>query len=169
MTDNKTNKLLKKLDQTQNIINVFSLSILTFLVVLQIILRYVLKLPLLGIEELMIFPTIWLFVIGGASASLRNDHIECGMIDSFIKDPKKLDIINLLKHILSSVISAVLTIYTFQMALYSFNLWKTSGTLYIPMFFAEGSIFLGMLLMFFYSLFHLSEFILIIKYGRDNK
>lgn len=152
---NKSNKILEKLDVIQNVINTVCLSALVILVVAQIFLRYVLKLPLLGIEEVMMYPIIWLFMIGGASASLRDEHIECGMLESFVSNPKILSVFNTFKYFSSFAISGVLCYYTFQMAGYSLKLWKTSGTLYIPMFYAEVAMFVGMLLMFIYSAYHL--------------
>lgn len=147
--------IFKKLDIIQNIINTLCLSSLVILVVAQIILRYVLKLPLLGIEEVMTYPIIWLFMIGGASASLHDEHIECGMLESFVSSPKILSMFNLIKYIFTVLISGVVCAYTFQMAQYSLKIWKISGTLYIPMFYAEVAMFVGMALMFIYSIFHL--------------
>lgn len=164
----ENNKVLKKLDTIQNVINTICLSALVVLVVVQIILRYVLKLPLLGIEEIMTYPIIWLFMIGGASASLREEHIECGMLESFVSSPKILAVFNLVKYICSFVISGVICTYTFQMAKYSFKMWKTSGTLYIPMFYAEVAMFVGMMLMFLYSMYHLLRVISTKKNGRGN-
>lgn len=152
---NTSNKILEKLDAIQNVINTVCLSALVILVVAQIILRYVLKLPLLGIEEIMMYPIIWLFMIGGASASLRDEHIECGMLESFVSNSKVLSVFKTFKYFSSFAISGVLSFYTFQMAKYSLKLWKTSGTLYIPMFYAEVAMFVGMLLMFVYSAYHL--------------
>lgn len=153
------NKVLKVADKIQDIINFFCLASLVFLVILQILLRYVFKLPLLGIEEMMMYPTIWLFMMGGASASLKNEHIECGMLDSLMLSKNVTNIINLVKHTASVIVSGMLCFYTFPMAQYSLKLWKTSGTLYIPMFYAEVSIFIGIVLMFLYSLFHLYNII----------
>lgn len=43
--------------------------IITLLVFIQVILR-ALNMPLFGIEELLTFPTIWIYFLGGACASL---------------------------------------------------------------------------------------------------
>lgn len=163
---NKSNKILEKLDAIQSVINTMCLAALVILVAAQIILRYVLKLPLLGIEEIMMYPIIWLFMIGGASASLRDEHIECGMLESFVSNPSTISAFNILKYFSSFAISGVLCTYTYQMAKYSLKIWKTSGTLYIPMFYAEAAMFVGMLLMFAYSTFHLWRVISTKKDGR---
>jgi len=151
----KSNKIMQKLDLLLNVINTFCLSALVILCVVQIFLRYVLKLPLLGIEELMTYPTIWLYLIGGASASLRDEHIECGMIETFSSNPKIISLFKIIKYLFSFIISGVVCIFAFQMAQYSFKLWKVSGTLYIPMFYAEVAIFVGLLFMFICSILHL--------------
>ena len=56
----------------------------TFLVFIQVILRYVLHHPLMGIEEMLLFPTIWLYFLGGAIASRERNHIECRVVTMYL-------------------------------------------------------------------------------------
>lgn len=58
------------------------------LVTVQVILR-MLNMPLFGIEELLNFPTIWIYFIGGACAAYTNAHIECGLLKRYLKIRKK--------------------------------------------------------------------------------
>ena len=56
----KKPKPFSVLDKVLDWINVFSLLSVAVLMFVQVILRYVLKMPLMGIEELCYFPTVWL-------------------------------------------------------------------------------------------------------------
>lgn len=58
--------------------------VITLLVFVQVILR-ALNMPLFGIEELLTFPTIWIYFLGGACASFTNSHIECGLVGAVAK------------------------------------------------------------------------------------
>lgn len=58
--------------------------IITLLVFVQVILR-ALDMPLFGIEELLTFPTIWIYFLGGACASFTDSHIECGLVGAVAK------------------------------------------------------------------------------------
>ena len=58
----KRPKPFSMLDKVLDWINVFSLLSVAVLMFVQVILRYVLKMPLMGIEELCYFPTVWLYL-----------------------------------------------------------------------------------------------------------
>lgn len=41
----------------------------------QVITRYVLQIPVMGLEETMLYPTLWLYMLGAVNASRENTHI----------------------------------------------------------------------------------------------
>ena len=65
----KRPKPFSMLDKVLDWINVFSLLSVAVLMFVQVILRYVLKMPLMGIEELCYFPTVWLYLFAAVKAS----------------------------------------------------------------------------------------------------
>lgn len=105
----------------------------------------------MGIEELMLFPTIWLYMLGGANASMERNHISCGVLTLYIKREKTNHLFNLVTSIISFVISSWLTFYAFKYFLYSFKVWKVSNLLYIPMFIGESAVFIGLFIMTLYA------------------
>lgn len=130
---------------------------LAFLVFVQVLLRYVFKAPLMGIEELMLFPTIWLYMIGGANASYERNHIECGILTLYIKRPVSQYLFNIVKNLISLCISIWLTYWAYWYFQYSLKLWKTSQILYIPMFYAESALFVGLVLMTIHTITELGD------------
>ena len=129
------------------------------LVVYQVFLRYVLKAPLMGIEELELFPIIWLYMIGGSVASEQRNHIECGILTLYIKKPKSMALFLCFKSLFSCAVGVYLSYWGWWYFSYSLKLWKTSDILRIPMFFAEGIIFVGFALMLFFTLIELVDHI----------
>lgn len=129
---------------------VLAISVL-LLVVGQVLLRYVFKAPLMGIEELLFFPTIWLYMLGGANASQERSHISCGILTLYIKKPLTMMKFNIMKNTVSIIVGVWLLYWAYWLFTYSLNLWKTSDLLYIPMFFMESAPFIGLLLMVFYG------------------
>ena len=77
--------------------------VITLLVFVQVILR-ALNMPLFGIEELLTFPTIWIYFLGGACASFTNSHIECGLVGAVAKNPKVVAVAKNIANIIKSVI-----------------------------------------------------------------
>lgn len=152
---------LKYVHVVQIFIGDFCIVSLCVLTVLQVVLRYVFKAPLLGIEELMSFPIIWFYMIGGANASAESGHIECGLLESGKQSQKTKMILKFVKQLFSVAISLVLTYWCYSLFSYSLKVWKLSAILEIPMFFAESAPFIGLLLM---SIFGVRD---LIKSGAD--
>lgn len=144
--------LLRYLHTAQVFIGDFCLVFLCLLTVFQVVLRYVFKAPLLGIEELMAFPIIWLYMIGGANASAEGSHIECGLFESGDKQKKSKRMLRFIKKLLSCAISVVLTYWSYSLFSYSLTTWKLSAILEIPTLFEEGVPFIGLLLMSIYEI-----------------
>lgn len=152
------NNLISRFVIVQKGVTFILALVIPLIVVVQVVLRYVFKAPLMGIEELLLFPTIWLYMLGGANASQERTHIECGILTLYIKKDKSIKIFNLAKGIFSLLVSLWLTYWSYWLFSYSLKLWKTSDMLYIPTFFAESSIFIGLVLMSFYTLLELIEY-----------
>ena len=77
-------KLGKTLIQVQYGASIVAALMLLVMIGYEVFARYVLKSSLMGIEELMLFPIIWLYMLGGANASYENSHIECGILTLYI-------------------------------------------------------------------------------------
>lgn len=152
MQDNSLGqKLWRGLTTLQSISSVVLMIILPFMVFIQVLLRYVFKAPLMGIEELMLFPTIWLYMIGGANASMERNHISCGILTLYIKRKRTMQIFNILKSLLSLIVSLWLTYWAFWYFSYSLKVWKYSDLVGVPMFFGESALFIGLVLMTLYT------------------
>jgi len=148
---NWRHKILTYFQGANEIIAVALTISVTSLVFIQVLLRYVFKAPLMGIEELLLFPAIWLYMIGGVLASMRKDHITCGILTLYIKKPRSERIFNLAKDVISAFISSWLAYWAFWYFMYSLRVWKVSDLLYIPMFLGESAIFIGLFFMVMYA------------------
>lgn len=149
---NRLKLVVNKLILLQNAISVFFLCSLITLIFVQVLLRYVFNLPLMGIEELMLFPTIWLYMLGSANASQERSHIVVDIADVFIKNQRVLRITHFIKDMVSVIIGVILTYWCFDYFQYSLKIWKLSPLLSIPMFLAESALFIGLFLMTIYSI-----------------
>ena len=149
--------VIKAIGLVQDRVNLVLMIVIPVLVTIQVLLRYVFHLPLMGIEELLLFPAIWLYMLGGASASRDRAHIECGVLVLYIRKERTLAVFRLARTLVSLVISCWLTYWAFWFFSYSLRLWKLSDLLYLPMFFGESAIFIGLVLMTFYTAIELMD------------
>lgn len=141
------------------------------LVTYQVFLRYVLHAPLMGIEEIEMFPIIWLYMIGGSIASEQRNHIECGILTLYIKKEKSMKLFLCFKNLFSVIIGVWLSYWGYWYFNYSCKLWKLSDIVRWPMFYAEGVIFIGFALMLFFTVIelidHVREYIKCCKEGKE--
>ncbi len=151
--------IYKSIITVQRFICYICATALPIIITYQVILRYVLKAPLMGIEELLTFFIIWLYMLGGSVASERRSHIECGILTLYIKKEKTMKIFKIFKAFFSLIICAWLTRWAFWYLLYSLKLWKTSDILNIPMFFGESSMFIGLLFMLLFAAIEMFDYI----------
>ena len=126
----------------------------------QVIMRYVFEVPVMGLEEILVYPTVWLYFLGSVNASREDTQIKANVLDVFLKTEHSRLIVRVIADVMSLVVSAWLTYWAWGYFKYAFRIWKESPTLYIPTFYAEASVFIGLLLMTIYTAYYL------IKHGK---
>ncbi|PAB58482.1 TRAP transporter small permease [Anaeromicrobium sediminis] len=149
----------KNLTRLQAKLTFIIMIILPFMVFIQVLLRYVFRVPLMGIEELMIYPIIWLYMLGGANASLERNHISCGILTLYIKRERTMQIFNITKALVSLGVSLWLTYWSYWYFLYSLKVWKYTDLVKVPLFFGESALFIGLTLMTIYTAVELVDYI----------
>ena len=124
---------------------------MVFLVTLQVILRFF-NMPLFGIEELLTFPTIWVYFLGGACAAYTNSHIECGIVKAVSKNKHAVQITEIVCNIVASALAIYVFDWAIQYSIHSLEIGKKSAVLGIPMPIGELAILTGLTLMCVYTL-----------------
>lgn len=137
---------------------------LTFLLVLattmecvQVILRYILEMPLMWLDETIIFPAIWMYMLGCANASREDTQIVAKILPVFFPAPRPVALFDFCARVFSLVISTWLTWYAVEYFFYSLETNRTTIYLFMPMYIGETAIAIGMLLITGYCLLHLSR------------
>lgn len=148
----KAKKLGKALVGLQYGVSVFCALSLLAMIGYQVIARRVLKTNLMGIEELMIFPMIWLYMLGGANASYEKSHIECGILTLYIKKERSICIFEMIKRLLCVVILTWLCYWGFFFFSYSLKTWKLADITMMPLFYANIALTVGFVLMEIYAI-----------------
>ena len=121
----------------------------------QVVMRYILELPVMGLEELLVYPTLWLYFLGSVNASREDTQIKANVLDVFLKTEKSKLIVRVIADLLSVIVASWLTYWAWDYFQYALRVWKESPTLYIPTFYAECALFVGLVLMTFYAAWYL--------------
>jgi TRAP-type C4-dicarboxylate transport system permease small subunit len=123
----------------------------------QVVTRYILQIPVMGLEELLVYCALWLYVLGSVNASREDTQIKANVLDVFVKTARAKLKIRIVADVLSLVTSLWLTWWAWDYLRYAFRTWKLSPTLYVPLFWAECSLFVGLVLMSAYVSFYLAR------------
>ncbi len=131
------------------------ISIVAAMEFYQVIMRYVFELPVMGLDEMLVYPTLWLYILGSVNASKEDTQIKANVLDVFLKTPKSRLIVRVIADFMSVIVSCWLTYWAWDYFKYAKRVWKESPTLYIPTFWAECALFIGLVFMTFYTGYYL--------------
>ncbi|MBY7974785.1 TRAP transporter small permease subunit [Vibrio fluvialis] len=126
---------------------------------MQVVTRYIFEVPIMGLDESMVIPTVWLYMLGAVNASREDTQIRANVLEIFIKTERGHKILALVGEAISLVISSWLTYWAWDYFKYAWRAWKESPTLYIPTFYHECSVFIGLLLITLYIAMHIVRLI----------
>lgn len=121
----------------------------------QVITRYVLQVPVMGLEETMLYPTLWLYILGSVNASRENTHIRANVLEIFIKTDRGHRILAIVGEVISLTVGLWLLSWAWDYTEYAWRIWRESPTLYIPTFYSDIALVVGLALMTVYTSRHL--------------
>ncbi|MDR1360272.1 MAG: TRAP transporter small permease [Deltaproteobacteria bacterium] len=147
----RKNPILAAIDKATDLFIVANIVGITLLACFQVFLRYIVRMPLLGIEELCYFPTIWLYLGASVKASSEKGQLVARVLEIFISGKKNIYLLRGIAAILSCGVLCWLTYWGYDLLKYSLRLEKLTDTLFIPWLYIEGLAFIAFFLMLFYS------------------
>lgn len=121
----------------------------------QVITRYVLQVPVMGLEETMLYPTIWLYMLGAVNASRENTHIRANVLEIFLTTQRQHTVLAIVGEIISLIVGLWLLSWAWDYTRYAWRVWKESPTLYIPTFYSDVALVIGLTLMVIYTVWHM--------------
>ena len=129
------------------------------LVFIQVLLRYVFNAPLMGIEEMLMFPTTWLYMCGAVKASSEKTQIVARVVEIFLKRQRSVYLLRAIGAAASTVVLIWVMKWGYDFFRYSLRVWKESPTLYIPTFWYEGVVFFSLVFILIYTICEITEYL----------
>mgnify|MGYP000985851403 FL=1 len=126
-------RVLVPLDRILDGVIVLSIIAISLLVFVQVLLRYVFRSPLMGIEELCLFPTTWLYLAAAVKASSEQNQLIARVLEIFFHRKKQIFLLRAIAAFVAAGILIWLTNWGYDFLKYSLRVEKTSDTLFIPM------------------------------------
>src|SRR5659263_290848 len=122
-----------------------------------VVIRYIFKSDLYGIEEIVTMVAFWLYFIGSSYGSYEKTQISADLITNCLKKEKHKQLLNIIKLIISLVILTIVLFWAFQFILFSIKMDPRSAIYRFPMIVPQSSILIGFILMTFYTIVYLYE------------
>lgn len=123
------------------------ISIVALMQFYQVLMRYVFEVPVMGLDEVLVYPTLWLYFLGSVNASREDTQIKANVLDIFLKTDRAKQKVRVVADAMGLIIVLWLTWWAWDYFQYALRVWKESPTLYIPTFYSECAFFIGMVLM----------------------
>ena len=121
----------------------------------QVITRYFLQIPVMGLEEVLMYPALWLYMLGSVNASREDTQIRANVLEIFLGTQRAKVVLAIVTESISLAIAVWLTHWAWDFLQYSMRVGKESPTLYIPTIYSDAALFIGLFLMCVWTLFHL--------------
>jgi len=134
----------------------------------QVITRYVLQVPVMGLEETMLYPTLWLYILGSVNASRENTHIRANVLEIFVKSERGTVILAIVGEVISLIVGLWLLSWAWDYTRYAWRVWRESPTLYIPTFYSDVALVLGIACMMLYTTVHLLNHVKSLRGGAQS-
>lgn len=151
----------------QEYICIITSVLITSLIVIAAIMRYILGINFGGSEELVLFAAFWFYFTGSSLAYRDDEHINADMTSLLFKNEKAKKRMAVVKYAVSMVIAIVATAWAFQFVSWSFELWPTTPIYKLPLALSRLSIIVSFILMSIYVLIHLIKSVAILKGGEN--
>jgi len=135
-------------------------SIITALVFIEVVLRYVLGSPLFGVEELICLIAMWLYFIGASYGAYERSHIKAELVHIWFKKPRSHALVKAISSLITFILSIIMISWTYPYFIWGITKGETSQALLIPMVLSQSAIFVGAILMSLYFLTELIDYTL---------
>ena len=125
--------------------------IMTFTIVLQVMLRYVFKLPLFGLEEFSRLVAVWLYFFGAVLGTRDDSHVQGDVAARLFSTERSLSVLKTITWVLSLAACVLLLYHSAKYTLWLHGTGERTTGLWWPRVYSVGSMFVGAVLMTIYA------------------
>lgn len=152
----KRSPIWKFLVQLQRWLMIASSIFVMLIMCVEVLLRYVFKSDLYGIEEIVVIAAFWLYLIGSSYGVYDKSHVKADLIPQMLS--KKIQaLLSVTVRLIMSVLSCIFTFWAIGMIGHSLKYMPRTTGLGIPIVISQFSVLIGYFLMAFYSIIYFLE------------
>jgi len=146
------------MDRILDCVIVLCLITVALLMFVQVVMRYVFKSPIMGLEELCYFPTTWLYLFGAVKASSEKNHLVARVLEIFLKKRRSVYVLRSIAAVFTSGVLMWLTYWGYDYLKYALRRHKQTDMLFLPWIYVEATVFISILFMLIYTIIEFVEY-----------
>ena len=120
--------------------------------VLGILMRSGLNAPMFGLEEIILFSVMWLYMMGAALASRDRSHLSADFVAVFVSNEKIRNALHLFATLISLVMVMAFVVWSYDLLAWGLSKHQSTPVFQLPLYLSQGSLFCASLLFLFYML-----------------
>ena len=134
--------------------------LVTLTVVLQVILRYIFKVPLFGLEEFSRLIAVWVYFLGAIFGTKWDAHVQGDVAGRLFSTDRSKAVIKVIAWVLSLVVCILFLYHSATYSIWLYGTGERTTGLWWPRIYSVGSMLFGSFFMTLYSIAN------VIKYSR---
>lgn len=135
----------------------------------EVLMRYILKVNLFGVDEIILCFAIWFYFLGGINGSREDSQIRADIVSFLFKNPKAVWRLRLVSRTIEIVVTLFLTIMAYDLIVVNAVRMPATQGLKIPLIVPQFAILVGWTLMSIYNIGHLLRSIASPEWKKDDK
>lgn len=147
-------RIWKWLERLQSVLLMLITAMVAIVLFTGVIMRYVFKSDVYGIEEITCILALWMYFLGSSYGSYEESHIRADMVQTFVKNKRVVDFSLCFADLVSVVVTAYFSVVGINYFIWNVNAGVKSAYWHFPLLLSQSAITVGMLLMLLYSLYH---------------
>lgn len=121
-----------------------------------VLLRYVFKMDLYGVDEIILTIVFWFYFFGGINGSFEDSQVRADVVGTLFKKNKKLQYyLRIVTRIIEIIALVFLLVMSIELLITNFHRMPVTTGLKIPYLIPQFGVAIGFLLMLFYCVGHL--------------
>jgi len=139
-------------DKITSALIIFGGILVTLTVVLQVVLRYIFKVPLFGLEEFSRLIAVWVYFLGAIFGTKWDSHVQGDVAGRLFSTDRSRAVIKTIAWILSLVVCLLFLYHSATYSLWLYGTGERTTGLWWPRIYSVGSMLFGAFFMTIYSI-----------------
>jgi TRAP-type transport system small permease protein len=155
------------IDKSATVLIIIGGALVTLTVVLQVLLRYVFKVPLFGLEEFSRLVAVWVYFLGAIFGTKWDSHVQGDVAARLFPTPRSKAVIKTITWVLSLLVCILFLYHSAAYSIWLYGTGERTTGLWWPRIYSVGSMLFGAFFMTLYSIANVIKYCAVAIKGQE--